>query len=99
MTVPNTLREKYTMEREELYETRSIIAGAINELLSGASVTSYTIGNRSATRTRADLNSLKEFLRGIDDRISELEALLSGRALRSSSTYSFIQPSTVFWRW
>ena len=93
--VPKTLRERLMMEREELYETRDVIHKAIMELLSGSAVTSYVLQNRSITRTRADLNSLKTYLRELDDQIAEIEAVLSGRPLRQRSVHTYISPANT----
>lgn len=94
-TPPRTLREKLTRERTELYQTREIIHKAVTELLGGESVVSYSLQNRSVTRTRADLNSLKAFLRELDDQIAEIEAVLSGRPLRQRSVHTYISPANT----
>ena len=98
-TPPRTLREKLTRERTELYQTREIIHKAITELLGGASVVSYTLANRSVSKTRADLGSLKTYLRELDDQISEIEALLSGRPLRQSTTNVYVNPTNTIPNW
>ena len=95
VTPPRTLKEKLTRERTELYQTREIIHKAITELLGGASVVSYSLQNRSITRTRADLGSMKAFLRELDDQIDELEAMLSGRPLRQRSVHTYISPANT----
>ena len=97
--VPKTLRERLMMERKELYETRDVIHKAIMELLSGSAVTSYVLQNRSISKTRADLGSLKTYLREIDDHIAELEALLSGRPLRQSTTNVYVNPTNCIPSW
>ena len=94
-TPPKTLRQKLLMERTELYQTREIIHKAITELLGGASVVSYSLQNRSITRTRADLGSMKTYLRELDDQISEIEAVLSGRPLRQRSVHTYISPANT----
>ena len=98
---PRTLKEKLIRERTELYQTRDIIHKAITELIAGASVVSYTLANRSVSKTRADLGSLKAFLRELDDQISEIEAVLSGRPLRQRSVHTYISPANTippfFW--
>ena len=96
---PRTLREKLTRERTELYQTREIIHKAITELLGGASVVSYTLANRSVSKTRADLGSLKTYLREIDDQIAEIEALLSGRPLRQCTTSGDVNPTNCIPAW
>ena len=98
-TPPRTLREKLTRERTELYQTREIIHKAITELLGGASVVSYSLQNRSITRTRADLGSMKAFLRELDDHIDEIEAVLSGRPLRQSTTNVYVNPTNTIPNW
>ena len=96
---PRTLKEKLTRERTELYQTREIIHKAITELLGGASVVSYSLQNRSITRTRADLGSMKAYLRELDDQIYEIEAMLSGRPQRQSTTNVYVNPTNTIPNW
>ena len=98
-TPPRTLREKLTRERAELYHTREIIYKAVTELIGGAAVVSYSLQNRSCTRTRADLNSLKAYLAELDSKISEIEAVLSGRPLRQSTTNVYVNPTNCVPSW
>ena len=98
-TPPRTLKEKLTRERTELYQTREIIHKAVTELIGGAAVVSYSLQNRSVSKTRADLNSLKAYLRELDDQISEIEALLSGRPLRQSTTNVYVNPTNCIPNW
>ena len=93
--VPRTLRERLMMEREEAYATLSIIRNAITELIAGAAVTSYTLQNRSVSKTRADLSSLRLSLKEIDDQISEIEAILSGRPQRQKTVHTYISPANT----
>ena len=97
--VPKTLRERLMMEREELYETRDVIHKAITDLLSGSAVTSYVLQNRSISKTRADLGSLKTYLRELDDQIAEIEAMLSGRPQRQSTTNVYVNPTNCIPSW
>ena len=92
---PRTLREKLIRERAELYQTREIIHKAVTELLGGESVVSYSLQNRSVTRTRADLGSLKAYLAELDSKIDEIEAVLSGRPLRQRSVHTYISPANT----
>ena len=95
VTPPRTLREKLTRERTELYQTREIIHKAIAELLGGESVVSYTLANRSVSKTRADLGSLRLALKEIDDQIAEIEAMLSGRPQRQKTVHTYISPANT----
>lgn len=99
VTTPRTLKEKLTQDRARLYETRNIIFNAITELVGGAAVTSYVLANRSVSKTRADLGSLRLALKEIDDQISEIEALLSGRPLRQSTTNVYVNPTNCIPNW
>lgn len=92
---PRTLKEKLTQDRARLYETRNILFNAIMELVGGAAVTSYTLQNRSVSRTRADLGSLRSSLKEIDDQIAEIEALLSGRPQRQKTVHTYISPANT----
>lgn len=98
---PRTLREKLTRERTELYQMRETIHGAIMSLVAGEAVVSYTLQNRSCTKTRADLNSLKAFLKDLDGQIEEIEAVLSGRPLRQKTVHTYTSPANTippfFW--
>ena len=93
--IPRTLRERLMMEREELYETRGIIHKAVMELIGGAAVVSYSLQNRSVSKTRADLGSLKAYLAELDSKIDELEAILSSRPLRQRSVHTYISPANT----
>ena len=97
--IPRTLRERLMMDREEAYATLSIIRNAINELVSGAAVTSYVLQNRSVSRTRADLGSLKAYAAELESRIFEIEALLSGRPQRQSTTNVYVNPTNCVPNW
>ena len=94
-TPPRTLKEKLIRERTELYQTREIIHKAIMELVRGAAVTSYVLQNRSVSKTRADLGSLRSSLKEIDESLCELEAVLSGRPLRQRSVHTYISPANT----
>ena len=97
--IPRTLRERLMMEREEAYATLSIIRNAITELVAGAAVTSYTLQNRSVSRTRADLGSLKAYASELEGRIFEIEAILSGRPQRQSTTNVYVNPTNCIPSW
>ena len=92
MTAPTTLREKYTQEREYLYGLLSKIDDAIMSLASG-NVASYSLGNRSCSYT--DLDKIKALRKETEDRINELEALLSGRSVRNCTVSTFLDPSII----
>lgn len=95
--IPKTLREKFSLEREQLYTAREAMNSALLELIAGNATASYSIGNRSTSVTRANLKDLQDALKAIDARIDELEALLSGRSVRARHTHSYVQPASVFW--
>ena len=97
--VPRTLRERLMMEREEAYATLSIIRNAITELVAGAAVTSYVLQNRSISKTRADLNSLKAYASELESRIYEIEAILSSRPQRQSTTNVYVNPTNCIPNW
>lgn len=99
-TPPCTLREKLSRERTELYQMRETIHGAIMSLVAGEAVVSYTLQNRSCTKTRADLGSLKTYLAELNNQIDEIEAVLSGRPLRQKTVHTYISPANTippFW--
>lgn len=96
--VPRTLREKYILERERLYAEVERAEAAYSDLISGK-VTSYSLGNRSLSRTQADLRALMDFVKSQRARIDEIEAILQGRGMRTKSTSVFVNPSCVFPRY
>ena len=93
--VPRTLRERLLMEREEAYATLSIIRNAVNELVAGAAVTSYVLQNRSVSKTRADLGSLKAYASELESRIYEIESILSSRPQRQRTVHTYISPANT----
>ena len=92
MAIPNSLYEKYSNERIALYNLLEKLNDAILSLASG-NVASYSLGNRSVSYT--DLDKIKGLRKETEDRISELEALLSGRSVRNTYTSVFLDPSII----
>lgn len=95
MAPPTTLREKLEADRVRLYEMRDALYNAILSLMSGDAVVSYSVLNRSVTRSRADLGAMRAALKDLDRQIDEIEAMLSGRPVRCVTTHSYLQPSIV----
>lgn len=93
--VPRTLRQRLMRERTELYEMRDTIHKAVMQLIAGESVVSYTLQNRSVSKTRADLGSLKAFQKELDNQIDEIESILSSRPLRQRSVHTYISPANT----
>ena len=92
MTVPNNLYEKYSNERLALYNLLEKLDDAVLALSSG-NVASYSLGNRSVAYT--DLDKIKGLRKETEDRINELEALLSGRSVRNCTVSTFLDPSII----
>ena len=92
MTIPNNLYEKYSNERLALYSLLEKLNDAVLALSSG-NVASYSLGNRSCTYT--DLDKIKGLRKETEDRINELEALLSGRSVRNVTVSTFLDPSII----
>lgn len=90
--IPETLRDKWMQEREDLYRLLWSIEDGITALIEG-NVASYSIGNRSLTYQ--DLAELKTLRHETESRIAELEAQLSGRASRCVTTNVFLDPSII----
>jgi curli biogenesis system outer membrane secretion channel CsgG len=93
--IPRTYREKYMQERERLYRAMYAAQMGYDDLVEGR-VTSYSLGNRSMSRNAPDLKTLMDFIKSCKDQIDEIEAILSGRAVRATSTNAFIMPANVF---
>lgn len=92
MTIPNNLYEKYSNERLALYNLLEKLDDAVLALSSG-NVASYSLGNRSVSYT--DLDKIKALRKETEDRINELEALLSGRSVRNCTVSTFLDPSII----
>ena len=92
MTIPNNLYEKYSNERIALYNLLEKLDDAVLALSSG-NVASYSLGNRSVSYT--DLDKIKTLRKETEDRINELEALLSGRSVRNVTVSTFLDPSII----
>ena len=92
MTIPSNLYEKYSNERLALYFLLEKLDDAVLALSSG-NVASYSLGNRSVNYT--DLDKIKALRKETEDRINELEALLSGRSVRNCTVSTFLDPSII----
>lgn len=90
--IPNSLNEKYLQERAELYGLLWKLEDCIKALASG-NVASYSLGNRSVSYQ--NLDQIKSLKQDTENRIDEIEALLSHRAPRCVTTNSFICPSVT----
>lgn len=97
MAIPETYKDKLEADRIMLYNIRDTLNNAILELLAGNAVVSYSIQNRSCTRTKANLPEMKEFVKQIENQIFEIEALLNGRSPRAVVSHSYLSPSNAFW--
>lgn len=91
-TIPNTLREKYILERERLYRLHETLEDAIAALSSG-NVASYSLGNRSCTYQ--NLDQLKRLKDECENKIDEIEALLRGASVRNVTVSTFLDPSII----
>ena len=89
---PTSLRDKYETERQYLYRLLSKLDDAILSLSCG-NVASYSLGSRSVSYT--DLDKIKGLRKETEDRINELEALLSGRSVRNCTVSTFLDPSII----
>ena len=90
--IPTSLYDKFMRERIALYNLLEKLDDAILALASG-SVASYSLGNRSVSYT--DLDKIKTLRKETEDRINELEALLSGRSVRNITVSTFLDPSII----
>lgn len=89
-TIPNSLQEHYTAERERLYMLLGQIEDGLAALVSG-SVASYSLGNRSLTYQ--DVDKLRNLQAETERRIEDIEAKLSHRSARNVSVNCFLDPS------
>jgi hypothetical protein len=97
-TPPRTRREWLMQERLRLYKAMTEAMTGYEDLVAGR-ITSYSLGTRSITRYTPDLKSLLDFIKAMQNRIDEIEAILNGRPVRNTSRYVFIDPSMIGRRW
>lgn len=93
MAFPKTYREKLEQDLEKLWQIRESLYGAILELSAGQMTASYSLGNRSVTKNRASLGDMKKGLAEIERQIEEILAILNGRPIRNTATYTPLTPS------
>jgi hypothetical protein len=93
MAFPKTYREKLEQDLEQLWKIRESLYTAILELSAGQMTASYSLGNRSVTKSRASLGDMKKGLREIEAQIEEILAILNGRPIRNTATYTYLSPS------
>lgn len=93
-----TYRMKYTDEYDHLKLAYAKARQAYSDLIDGK-ITSYSLGNRSITRTQADLKTMHEIMNEMLNRMSELEAILNGRPIRKTTRCVFVDPALSPWTW
>lgn len=88
--IPNSLREKLEDERVDLYHKKWKLEEAI-EAVSGGSVSSYSLGNRSVTYQ--NMTEMLALMERIEGRIDEIEAILCHRSARNVTVNTMLNPA------
>lgn len=91
-----TYRQKYTEEYEALSTRYKAMQTAYTDLVEGR-IVSYTLGNRSVTRSSVSLKELTDAMSAVRLRMSELEAILNGRPVRKTTRHVFVDPAMTPW--
>mgnify|MGYP003289433815 CR=1 FL=1 len=94
----------YTTKRKMLMEERQYLVSALQDayealhgLISGE-ITSYNLGKYSISRNRVDLDKLRGWMEETRLRINEIDNILSGRPVRTTTTCVYSNPQVVrYW--
>lgn len=92
---------KYTTRRSMLIDERNSlsqsIAGAFSALtaLMNGKITSYSLGTWSISRSQADLDKLRQWLKDAQARLDEIDNILTGRPQRHKSVCVYANPFSV----
>lgn len=92
---------KYTTRRAMLIDERNSlsqsIAGAFSALTSlmNGKITSYSLGTWSISRSQADLDKLKQWIKDAQARLDEIDNILTGRPQRHKSVCVYSNPFSV----
>ena len=92
---------KYTTRRSMLIDERNSlsqsIAGAFSALtaLMNGKITSYNLGTWSVSRSQADLDKLRQWLKDAQARLDEIDNILTGRPQRHNSVCVYAHPFSV----
>ena len=92
---------KYTTRRSMLIDERNSlsqsIAGAFSALtaLMSGKITSYNLGTWSVSRSQADLDKLRQWLKDAQARLDEIDNILTGRPQRHKSVCVYANPFSV----
>ena len=95
MGIKYITRRTYLIERNEyLAEQIADIRNALNALIVGK-IQSYNIGSTSITRTQADLDKLRAYLKELELEFEENDATLHGRARRCVEVQYYQLPTNT----
>lgn len=91
----------YTTRRTMLIEERNRLSqaiadafGALTSLMNGK-ITSYNLGILTISRSPADIDKLKQWLKDARLRLSEIDNILTGRQQRHTSVCVYNNPFNV----
>lgn len=91
----------YTTRRTMLIEERNRLSqaiadafGALTALMNGK-ITSYSLGTWTISRSQADIDKLKQWLKDARLRLAEIDNILTGRPQRQTSVCVYNNPFNV----
>ena len=91
----------YTTRRTMLIEERNRLSqaiadafGALTALMDGK-ITSYSLGTWSISRSQADLDKLRQWIKDTQARLDEIDNILTGRPQRHKSVCVYANPFSV----
>lgn len=92
---------RYTTRRAMLIEERNSLSKSIADAFSALTalmngkITSYNLGTWSISRAQADLDKLRQWLKDAQDRLDEIDNILTGRPRRQKSVCVYSNPFSV----
>lgn len=89
-----TRRTMLIQERNRLSQAISDAFGALTALMDGK-ITSYSLGTWSISRSQADLDKLRQWIKDTQARLDEIDNILTGRPQRHKSVCVYANPFSV----
>ena len=91
----------YTTRREMLMQERKSLADALSQALAAmqglinGEITTYNLGRWSVGRNKVDLDKLQDWIDKTRVRISEIDNILLGKSIRTTTTCVYGNPTMI----
>lgn len=96
-----TIRYIYTTKRQMLMQERKSLADALAQALAAmqglidGEITTYNLGRWSVGRNKVDLDKLQSWIDKTRVRISEIDNILLGKSIRTTTTCVYGNPTMI----